>query len=215
MCLQCQLELRRFAKFCERCGQQVDLQHQGVLQEDDLAIIGASLQGVSSQDNPMTMDMLLNIMKSIYEKAGVKEETSGYDSMQILDPSEKVVKVDDLRFTHDTVSNRFSNGRSFHELVSGLDSGAIDAMTAPFLHLEAFHWPRKGYYSVNNRRLLCLKRHQDHVRSSQVAAHVTVKVKVWPLPEAFAHLLQANPRYEKLMWAYSTRSHGCGVRVRN
>ena len=88
-----------------------------------------------------------------------------------LRPCEKTVAVDDILFTQRTISSCFHNGRRFHDLIDGLSLWNIDPMVDDFLILEAFEFDRgapgqTSICSIDNRRLWCLKKHQDDKRAS-------------------------------------------------
>jgi len=75
----------------------------------------------------------------------------------------KVVSVDDLRYSQESIGRSFSDGKTFEELISGLSSWRIDPLTADFLCLQGFE-TKHGIHSAENRRLFCLKEHQRLVR---------------------------------------------------
>ena len=78
-----------------------------------------------------------------------------------------MLKVRDLKFTHDTVFRQFQDGSSFDSLKRDLRSGRVD----PQVHLKplkVYHWPGRGYYSRDNRRLKCLKEYQEEVDKRNV-----------------------------------------------
>merc|ERR1712224_916960 len=111
----------------------------------------------------------------------------------------EVVTIDSVLQTHNDISGQFGNGKGFDELVIQLDNGFIDPLAVPFLKLDVFEWPGRGLYSINNRRLYCLKVHQDHMRPFNHT--VRINVRIYPLPQGFADLM-AHPAYEKFMRSY-------------
>ena len=96
---------------------------------------------------------------------------------------DKVVRVDDLLYTQRECSDRFSDGREFQDLITALDSWQIDPTHMDFLSVDAFgkRCPATGVYairSLENRRLYCLKQHQENV--STWIVHVRVRCKLLP-----------------------------------
>ena len=71
---------------------------------------------------------------------------------------EGIVTVARVFQTHDCISGHFTDGRLFCDLINALDFGKVDPMTSPFLKLDVFDWPGKGFFSIRNRRLFCLKK---------------------------------------------------------
>ena len=89
----------------------------------------------------------------------------------------KTVAVDDLLYSQQECSDHFTDTRhTFEELLQGLNSWSIDPLTSRFLELEVVEVP--GLYgelrmhSNDNRRLYCLKQHQEHVRPWIVKVNV-------------------------------------------
>ena len=62
----------------------------------------------------------------------------------------KVVRVDDVRHTHDSISRKFKNGESFADLINNLNHGRLDPLRESFLKLEVVEWPGQGLFSLNN-----------------------------------------------------------------
>ena len=67
------------------------------------------------------------------------------------------LKVADLRYTHDSIAGRFRDGRLYSQTIRELDSGHIDPLRHDNFLLIVVHWPGRGYFSLNNRRVHCLK----------------------------------------------------------
>ena len=78
----------------------------------------------------------------------------------------KVHKVDDVRFAHESISNKFACGHSFDELIKDSNRGRLQPLRQRLMNLEMIAWPGNGLFALNNRRLFCLQRHQ-HVLGSR------------------------------------------------
>lgn len=73
--------------------------------------------------------------------------------------SRRIVPVDEIRFTHDTISETFKDGRFLEELIADLIHGEVHPLKDEFLCLEVVLY-RGRLHSMNNRRLHCLKEFQ-------------------------------------------------------
>ena len=132
------------------------------------------------------------------------------DESWVLQPRENVVKVDDVRHTHDSISKKFACGKSFDELIGSLDRGRIDPLKDTFLKFEVVERLGQGLFSINNRRLFCLELHQEHVRRSRL---VMVRVRISMLQASFGEL-HRNPICEQFIRAYDSFDAGRGIMVR-
>eukprot|EP00435_Cladocopium_sp_Y103_P067683 s868_g30.t1 len=92
--------------------------------------------------------------------------------------STKVLPVDELLYSQDSISPHFSDKRPLKELIDQLNAWELDPMKAGFLCLDVMEINGK-VYSVDNRRLYCLKQHQASAQPWQVFA----KVKVTPVED--------------------------------
>ena len=78
-------------------------------------------------------DQLMSVTGQQFKESSVKlEEDDACD----LQPHENTVKVDNVCHTHDSISNHFTRGKSFGELISGLDCGRFEPLREAFLKLE-------------------------------------------------------------------------------
>lgn len=116
----------------------------------------------------------------------------------------RVVKVDDLTFTQDAISNKFRDGKTLEELISGLVDGRYDPLQFGFLCLEVVQLPGGILASNDNRRLYCLKSYQDRVRAVRGDVQVRVHVTIFPAVSAVTRYLAHR----------DTTNHGKSVRVR-
>ena len=151
-------------------------------------------------------------MSKHFQQSGIKEEP--HDGAEICRPYDARLEVDEVLNTHDCVSQKFRNGSSFEALVADLDAGSVCPLKDQFLKLDVFHWEGRGYFSVNNRRLPCLKRHRENMRRYNPSHVVLILAKVFPLPTTFLKLIEDNPYYEKFIRSYSTRDQGKSVKVK-
>eukprot|EP00438_Fugacium_kawagutii_P010921 Skav211532 [mRNA] locus=scaffold352:395678:402022:- [translate_table: standard] len=87
----------------------------------------------------------------------------------------RVVPVDDLRYSQWSISSSFSDGKSFQRLIDQLNAGELNPLNEAFLCLDAFILDGK-IHSVDNRRLYCLKIHQQEKRFCLGQLFVRVRV---------------------------------------
>jgi len=82
--------------------------------------------------------------------------------------------VDQVRFSQKECSSKFKDGRLLSDLINDLNSGAVNPTVAQFLHLDGFIDSVGVPWSTDNRRLWCLKQHQESVRPGVVHVHLHV-----------------------------------------
>jgi len=177
----------------------------------EAAIISATFDRVCSDGDEMTTERFLDVIANSLRTFGVKAEPE--EQCSVL-PSTELLEVDRLRQTHDSIAPRFRNGASFEKLVAQLNEGMHNTETAPFLKLDVMRWPatpEDRYFSLSNRRLFCLQRHQEHVRATK--GKIKVCCRVWSLPPSFTQLMQ-NPTFHRFVRSYSSLNGGKSVRVR-
>ena len=126
---------------------------------------------------------------------------------------ELMVKIKDLKFTHDSVASRFRDGSSFEGLMEDLRSGNVDPMRN-LKPLKVYHWPGHGYYSRDNRRLQCLKEFQREIGNRELF----VRIVAMELPASTMERLHRNPKVWRMLRdflpACTTRNDGQSVAVR-
>lgn len=167
-------------------------------------IIGVKFKGVASA-HPETTEAILEIMRRSLEGEVKQEEPEAND---LPKPYDKTIKVSKLRYTQEKMSNYFRDGKSLDALVDSLKSGQVSTSSA-FLKLNVVHWPQKGYFSIDNRRLWCLKRFQESERE-----RVCVAVRVFPLSKEFVDHMTSHPKYLSFLRHYDTRCDGKEVQIR-
>ena len=115
--------------------------------------------------------------------------------------------------THDSVARRFRAGGSFEDLLEDLRSGKVDPMRN-LKPLIVYHWPGRGYYSRDNRRLKCLKDFQREIGNRQLF----VRIVAMQLPASTMERLDRNPEVWRMLRdflpACTTRNDGRSVAVR-
>ena len=100
------------------------------------------------------------------------------------DPDLVDLKVGLIEYTQESIGQCFKDGRSLEALISDLDHSRVDPCSCEQLRLEVIE--RHGrFFSNDNRRLYCLKRHQEHMGWT-----VWVKAKVFYCPRAFDRFLE-------------------------
>ena len=78
---------------------------------------------------------------------------------------EAMLRVHELKFTHDSVARKFLNAGSFECLMQDLWSGQVNPMIN-LKPLKVYRWPGRGFYSRDDRRLKCLKEYQQECGGS-------------------------------------------------
>ena len=93
----------------------------------------------------------------------------------------RVVPVDDVLFTQRCCSAKFRCGRPLQDTIHQLDSWMLDTLNTDWLKLEVICFrDRQGHkriHSNDNRRLLCLKTHQQNVRRLGWKVYINVRYK--------------------------------------
>ena len=85
----------------------------------------------------------------------------------------------------------FKDGRLLEDLIEDLDQGRVDPLVHPKLRLEVIE--RNGrFFSNDNRRLFCFKKHEEHV-----GYNVKVAARVYYWTQAFARYLSRWPERQR------------------
>jgi len=129
----------------------------------------------------------------------------------------KFFSVKEINFSQDTIAKNFKDGRTFDELLRMLRKGTVDPMRTRFLKLEVYFKDRR-LYTLNNRRLWCLKEYQKE----QPERNVRVRVSVKPLPEVADKILsyisdspiRITPDMMRVFLAHTSKNDGRTVQVR-
>eukprot|EP00933_Yihiella_yeosuensis_P075015 TRINITY_DN84144_c0_g1_i1.p1 TRINITY_DN84144_c0_g1~~TRINITY_DN84144_c0_g1_i1.p1 ORF type:complete len:515 (+),score=81.19 TRINITY_DN84144_c0_g1_i1:47-1546(+) len=115
------------------------------------------------------------------------------------------IQVDDVRFTHDTISSRFKDGQLVQSLVDKLRRGEVNLST-PGLSIDVVQFD--GHlWSLRNRRLFAFKEYQRQLRAESVIGEEKVKVRICVLP------LTNSAVMAKFIDCFSTQSNGLSVTV--
>lgn len=105
---------------------------------------------------------------SSYEE--VKKRLCGGSSQAAV---ECTIDVSKLRYSQRTCGRCFRDGRKCSDLIHDLKSGTVDPLTADFMKLSVIEkrdrHGKLALFSIDNRRLLCLKKHQQRCKSIVMA----------------------------------------------
>ena len=98
-------------------------------------------------------------------------------------PEEGFLKVRDLRYTQGSCSETFNGGPyrgcKLEECIAGLIAGKDDPTRAPWLTLDVVKTTQDGkLWSIDNRRLKCLKEYQKYLDQSGTDKTVLVKARI-------------------------------------
>ena len=87
--------------------------------------------------------------------------------------------VDEIRYSQQSISGKFTCGRTLKNLIMLLDQGdpECDPYKADFLVLDAIRISGV-HFALDNRRLFCLKQHQKHQRRSQPSCTVMARLRI-------------------------------------
>jgi len=114
------------------------------------------------------------------------------------------VPVLDIRFSHDCISENFSNGdhagAKIDSLIGDLNEGRVDPLVDPRLTLRVVRFNRE-LVSLNNRRLYALHAHQQHKHQQKQQHLVYARVLIFPL----------DPVTAKFALSYTTQCCGNSV----
>lgn len=86
----------------------------------------------------------------------------------------RCVEVDKVLFTQTDCSSFFSDGKPLCKLISSLNLGKVNPTVESFMQLDAVEDASGKLWCLNNRRLRCLKNHQDSMRPSIVTVQLRV-----------------------------------------
>jgi hypothetical protein len=157
--------------------------------EEAIAIRAAIFQEgreiIASQ--PESLDLAFEILKMKSAAKDIKLEAHG---------AQEEVYVDQLEYTQASCGKCFKNGWPLQKLIDELNSGEVDPLRHPDLELEVvrkLHGRHYRYYSNDNRRLYCLKEHQQHVEPRKVR----VSAKLYDWSPAFDRCLDRVPERER------------------
>ena len=74
---------------------------------------------------------------------------------------DRMLNINEVEYTQASIGCRFQNGLWLEQLIDDLDSGRVDPCTHENMRLEVVLHKGK-YFSNDNRRLFCLKKHQEN-----------------------------------------------------
>lgn len=144
--------------------------------------------GMKVFTSPFSPDTRITAEPQFEKLAEMKESVQGLAA----GPSIREVAVDELNFTQSSCGERFSDGRTFFELLEGLWTQRI-RLSADFLVLDCVE-TSAGISSFNNRRLFVLKMFQK-LKAEEV--------KVW------CRIRRLDPNLESVVeMAFDRGSHG-------
>jgi len=155
---------------------------------------------------------LQKVLRSRRAEAAAIAGTRGSTISDGLRSHVEVVKVSEVTYTQDSISPRFRCGRPLEVLISALDrrDPACDPLTAEFMILDAVHVRgsdgRLAFRSLDNRRLYCLKQHQQ--RRNGKGRPVYVRLRVQEVPPAVVKLWRRCASLESVVVRRRGRSGG-------
>ncbi|CAE7856169.1 unnamed protein product [Symbiodinium microadriaticum] len=124
--------------------------------------------GMKVFTSPFSPDTRITAEPQFEKLAEMKESVQGLAA----GPSIREVAVDELNFTQSSCGERFSDGRTFFELLEGLWTQRI-RLSADFLVLDCVE-TSAGISSFNNRRLFVLKMFQK-LKAEEVKVWCTIR----------------------------------------
>ena len=112
-----------------------------------------------------------------------------------------VVNCSDILYTQDSCKNVFSDGTTLEEVVQQLTAKLRDPLHDPFFILDVVDWDGR-LFSVDNRRLYCLRQYQERLGESRVV-QVRIRLHRW---------LDVLDRF---WYHFTTVNGGTAIRVRS
>ena len=104
-----------------------------------------------------------------------KKQQSNEVSLWPSEPLRIELKVDEIEYTQSWISSQFKDGKQFEDLLNDLDNGKVDPCVHPNMCLEVVE--QEGiYYSIDNRRLYCLKEYQKKWKHCGWRVRVAVRL---------------------------------------
>eukprot|EP00931_Biecheleriopsis_adriatica_P067141 TRINITY_DN41328_c0_g1_i1.p1 TRINITY_DN41328_c0_g1~~TRINITY_DN41328_c0_g1_i1.p1 ORF type:complete len:767 (+),score=98.39 TRINITY_DN41328_c0_g1_i1:161-2461(+) len=156
-------------------------------------------------------DMNLKCELDAVDYSGMSWESWGRKLAEVIGKAlrtqERVVLVQDVRFTHNAISTTFLHGdecgTELEALVEDLRAGRVDPLTHESLVLTVVQY-RGQLHSINNRRLWALQQYQ--LLPALLDQEVWVRVHILPWSET--HTIR------KFWRAYDSETQGQGVKCR-
>lgn len=94
---------------------------------------------------------------------------------------DRMLNINEVEYTQASIGCRFQNGLWLEQLIDDLDSGRVDPRTHENMRLEVVLHKGK-YFSNDNRRLFCLKKHQENQQHTGWEVIVAARVHIFPQP---------------------------------
>ncbi len=109
----------------------------------------------------------------------ILEQRQQYQSSNQIQIEDRMLNIKEVEYTQTSIGCRFQNGWWLERLIDDLDSGRVDPRTHETMRLEVvFHQGK--YYSNDNRRLYCLKKHQENQQHTGWEVRVAARVHIFP-----------------------------------
>eukprot|EP00930_Biecheleria_cincta_P042846 TRINITY_DN29486_c0_g1_i1.p1 TRINITY_DN29486_c0_g1~~TRINITY_DN29486_c0_g1_i1.p1 ORF type:complete len:708 (-),score=150.52 TRINITY_DN29486_c0_g1_i1:56-1903(-) len=143
-----------------------------------------------------------------------RRHASSAGSATNYEPVEELVHAvaEDVRFSQDTIAPTFSDGKTFDRLIGELHSGKVHPSRDDFLVLDAFRGKRGCLFSLNNRRLHCLKEFEKQLGKP---LKISLKVqRMTPEQQAMLDTMVQDATMQRIVRGLSTKDKGCSVQIR-
>lgn len=112
-----------------------------------------------------------------------------------------IARCSDILYTQDSCSNVFGDGTHLESVVQQLIAGDRDPLSDPWFVLDVVEWSEQ-FYSVDNRRLYCLHRYQEHLGDS-TTVHVRIRLHRW------------LDTFDRFWLHFTTSNGGKSIRIRS
>jgi len=183
-----------------------DVEDEAIAVRIQLDTIG----GTISSDNDVFMQRAFDFIREQNQSIVKIEDDEALDLRdgRGLDEDEYVLPVDEVYFMQRNIGSRFRDGHSLEETIAQLSERQIHPLRNAFLTLRVWHVCGR-FFSVDNRRLFCMKWHQKQLRlqSGCEAEVVSVRAVLFGQFKNWRDL-------QMLLRRFDTDSDGCNVRIR-
>lgn len=144
------------AKFCMECGDPLGIKAQGSTNQDELQIIGFSVEGLEETIEEDDWDALRAL---VHSKATLAVKQEDENAPLPIEEEPEVVPLEDVWPLQKTISRRFRNGASLESLIASLNTDRQLPMKDNRLILNMARAEINGhvrYYTFDHRRCWCM-----------------------------------------------------------
>ena len=133
-------------------------------------------------------------------------------------PEERLVACRSIRYTQNSCSDVFACGTPLHETIYGIITNKIDTRTADYLVLDVVCM-NGNMYSVDNRRLFCMREAEDLLFGQSIFTRVRVydfasMLEMYAKHPQYVESSPVSSILERFLAHYTTVNAGENIDVR-